>query len=105
MNCELDGKASTTPKPSDKVVKLPPIQGLTPPPSADTGRPTTAGEKTPAAEATQVQKEKFPITTAQLIGWKSTKPEYQLEKYGRYAQNARGRIGIFNALHWPQQGV
>ncbi len=50
-------------------------------------------------------KKPFPITTGQLIGWKSTKKNWQLEKYGRYAPNARGRIGIIKIFDWPQQGV
>ncbi|XP_033108994.1 uncharacterized protein LOC117110407 [Anneissia japonica] len=48
---------------------------------------------------------KFPVTTAGEIGSRSTKTEYQLELYGRYAPNARGQHGILNLMKWPQQGL
>merc|ERR1712038_1693773 len=35
----------------------------------------------------------FPVTTAQLIGWKSTRDNCKLEKYGRCPINSRGQIG------------
>lgn len=47
----------------------------------------------------------FPRTTSALIGWKSSKPAHQLEKYGRYAPNSRGQQGILKLLKWPSQGL
>ncbi|XP_035684520.1 uncharacterized protein C20orf85 homolog [Branchiostoma floridae] len=47
----------------------------------------------------------FPKTTAGLIGWKSARPDCQLEIYGRYAPNARGQKGIIKMLGWPLQGL
>lgn len=47
----------------------------------------------------------FPVTTAQLIGWKSTRPDNKLEIYGHYAPKARGKIGILNIFDWPQQSL
>jgi len=50
-------------------------------------------------------REPFPETSSSLIGWKSTNPAWRLEKYGRYAPNARGQIGICKLFNWPQQAI
>ncbi|XP_014665611.1 PREDICTED: uncharacterized protein C20orf85 homolog [Priapulus caudatus] len=63
-----------------QFVKLPPIEGALP-------------------------KASFPKTTAGEIGWKSTRDDYRLEKYGRYAPNARGICGILKLLKWPYEGI
>jgi len=58
--------------------------------------------KLPAINATQKEKPlsavressgPFPFTTAQLIGTKSTRGNWKLEKYGGYPINSRGQIG------------
>ena len=46
----------------------------------------------------------YPKTTAELIGWKATKPECRLELYGKYAK-ARGKNSILKVFKWPQQGL
>eukprot|EP00058_Branchiostoma_floridae_P025062 XP_002610552.1 hypothetical protein BRAFLDRAFT_65717 [Branchiostoma floridae] len=51
------------------------------------------------------KRKKSPRTTAGLIGWKSARPDCQLEIYGRYAPNARGQKGIIKMLGWPLQGL
>ena len=45
----------------------------------------------------------FPVTTASLIGWKSTQPENNLEIYG--SCKAKGKIGILKIFNWPQQSL
>ena len=90
MNRALDGEPLETPpeksaRPKTKTgeeLKLPPIDNkMTAPPKSS----------------------KFPVTTAQQIGWKSTRPDCQLEIYGRYAPKARGHIGILKIFNWPPQ--
>lgn len=44
----------------------------------------------------------FPQTTASQIGWRSSHPELQLERYGAYA---RGKGGLIRQLNWPPEGV
>ncbi|XP_013396776.1 uncharacterized protein C20orf85 homolog [Lingula anatina] len=44
----------------------------------------------------------FPMTTARTIGWRSSRPEYALERYGRYA-NPKG--GLIKQLNWPLDGI
>merc|ERR1711994_155228 len=70
--------------------------------------------KLPAINATQKKKplsavrkssDPFPVTTAQLIGWKSTRDNWKLEKYGRYPINSRGQIGIEKLFNWPHEGI
>ncbi|XP_034325306.1 ciliary microtubule inner protein 1-like [Magallana gigas] len=48
----------------------------------------------------------FPMTSTQQIGWRSSRKECQLEKYGRYGPGprCRGRYGILKMLNWPQEG-
>ena len=66
-----------SPKPQTEL-KLPPIHGA------------------PKANA-------FPVTTAHLIGWKSTRPENNLEIYP--TSKAKGQIGILKIFNWPQQSL
>ncbi|XP_033736266.1 uncharacterized protein C20orf85 homolog [Pecten maximus] len=44
----------------------------------------------------------FPVTTTQQIGWKVTKPDHQLEKYG---PDSKGQCGILRLLRWPQESA
>ena len=92
MNCELTGKSfpatpDTKKKEGNDNLKLPDIN------------------QTQNTVQTQRPKSPFPVTTASLIGWKSTKDPWQLEKYGRYAPSSRGQIGILKLFNWPQQGI
>lgn len=83
------------------------LMGKPPTPSPDSSAPGTPAKdrlKLPPIKGCQ-PKSKFPVTTAQLIGWKSTRPECQLEIYGRYAPKARGQIGPLKLFNWPQQGI
>ena len=84
---------------------LPPETPDTPTQGSAVLRRATEHLKLPPIKAAKAFDTKFPVTTTQLIGWKSTKPEYQLEIYGRYAPKARGQTGIFKQLNWPQQGI
>ncbi|XP_002739784.1 ciliary microtubule inner protein 1-like [Saccoglossus kowalevskii] len=43
-----------------------------------------------------------PETTAQFVGWRSTKYDCRLEKYGRYA---KPKGGLVRQLNWPQEGI
>ncbi len=45
---------------------------------------------------------RIPKTASQMIGWRSTDPTCQLEKYGRYS---KGRQTITKSLKWPNEGV
>ncbi|XP_013407845.1 uncharacterized protein C20orf85 [Lingula anatina] len=93
MNRILVGKRGTpspTPPTSDrslllqkpqKLLRLPPIQG---------------------ANLLKGIKPGFPVTTAQEVGWKSTKKDCLLEKYGRHA---RGQTGIRKLFNWPREGL
>lgn len=44
----------------------------------------------------------FPVTTAREIGWKASKPDWQLEIYG---SRAKGKMGLLKRLNWPIQGI
>jgi len=44
----------------------------------------------------------FPTTTSKMVGWRSTNPVLQLEKFGQYA---RGKKTITKSLGWPAEGV
>ncbi len=97
MNRELNGLPST---PSDDRPESD-VEGR--PPSRKAGQlklPPVKGAQRPEPSTPR-----FPVTTAQQIGWKSARPECQLEKYGRYTCNARGQIGILKLFNWPQQGL
>ncbi|KAJ8308164.1 hypothetical protein KUTeg_013038 [Tegillarca granosa] len=47
----------------------------------------------------------FPATTNQQIGWIASKPDQQLEVYGRYGPKSRGQCGILKLLSWPQESA
>lgn len=79
MSKDLSGGRLTFEDAGEKNVKLPPIEGSS--------------------------KSTYPVTTAQMIGWKSRSPENQLELYGRYGGNARGQIGILKQFNWPREGL
>ncbi|KAI0211459.1 hypothetical protein LSAT2_003680 [Lamellibrachia satsuma] len=51
------------------------------------------------------QKNPVPKTTAGEIGWVSGDPERQLEIYGRYPWNGRGKRDITKSLGWPELGI
>ncbi|CAH1262343.1 ciliary microtubule inner protein 1-like [Branchiostoma lanceolatum] len=80
--------------------KLPPISAATKPGSPQ--RKKSPKERLPSLRPPTPT---FPKTTAGLIGWKSARPDCQLEIYGRYAPNARGQKGIIKMLGWPLQGL
>ena len=49
--------------------------------------------------------DKWPVKTSQAIGWKSTRKEYQLERYGKCAPKARGYVSLMTRFNWPWQGA
>ncbi|XP_046584996.1 uncharacterized protein C20orf85 homolog isoform X1 [Haliotis rubra] len=59
---------------------------------------------TPIEEYIKVQPSPrpFPSTTSQQIGWRSTRTEHKLEKYGKYA---KPKGGLVKQLNWPQEAV
>ena len=44
----------------------------------------------------------FPKTSSGEIGWRSTQPQCQLERYGRYTKPV---IGVLKSLNWPPESV
>lgn len=44
----------------------------------------------------------FPKTASQMVGWRSTNPVLQLERFGKYAN---GKNTITKSLKWPNEGV
>ena len=48
---------------------------------------------------------KVPKTTAGDIGWVSGDPARQLEIYGRYPFNSRGKRDITKTLGWPELSI
>ncbi|XP_077982673.1 ciliary microtubule inner protein 1-like [Glandiceps talaboti] len=44
----------------------------------------------------------IPETTAGYFGWRSTKNDCRLEKYGRYA---KPKGGLVRQLNWPNEGI
>lgn len=44
----------------------------------------------------------YPKTTAQTVGWRSTAPGLELEKYGKYA---KPKGGLVKQLNWPTEAI
>ncbi|XP_064622323.1 ciliary microtubule inner protein 1-like [Lineus longissimus] len=66
---------------SSQVVKLPPIE--------------------PAKCLKRV-----PVTTAQMIGWRSARPDCQLERLGKYSNTvSRQKGSLLKKMNWPREGV
>ncbi|XP_019647642.1 PREDICTED: uncharacterized protein C20orf85 homolog [Branchiostoma belcheri] len=96
-------RVTRTPTPvMANYTKLPPIAAAAKPASPQRKKSTKPKERLPSLRPPTPT---FPKTTAGLIGWKSARPDCQLEIYGRYAPNARGQKGIIKMLGWPLQGL
>ncbi|XP_070574367.1 ciliary microtubule inner protein 1-like [Ptychodera flava] len=65
--------------------------------------PLTLPPITPISRYIQVGRSPpVPETTAGFVGWRSTKSDCRLEKYGRYA---KPKGGLVKQLNWPTEGI
>ncbi|KAK3093290.1 hypothetical protein FSP39_013693 [Pinctada imbricata] len=61
--------------------------------------------KLPPIQTPSKPRSGFPMTTSRQIGWLSSKPDTQLEIYGRYGPHprCRGQYGLLKHFKWPQE--
>eukprot|EP00118_Oscarella_pearsei_P028550 m.2459 g.2459 ORF g.2459 m.2459 type:complete len:137 (+) comp8665_c0_seq1:2302-2712(+) len=76
--------------------------------SGDATKSLSSGVKLPlilpSSRSTGLKKKSrpFPVKTSAEIGWKSTDPDFLLEKFGKYT---RGKLSIEKLLCWPPEGI